>query len=525
MKKTAAAILIVIATLCVCACVRHRYPPRLVMADSLAEAEPDSALLLLAGMRADTAAWPEAARRYYDLVSIKAADYNYAKFSSGTVADRLVAYYEGGGDRALLPDAYYYAGRVYSEMYDAPKAALCFAKAIGTADDDSHYLLRCKAYSQMGYLYKDMRLYTKALDAFRRSYELRKGRANALRMIYVERDLERAFADLGRRDSALHYYEMALRLADENHIADMSACVHVQMASLFIDLQEYGLAEEHLKPALDYADPNDINAVMSNAAILYSKTGRMDSAMACNWVLVEKGSADARKDAYRRLADYYAEVGESRKAIELYQMSNLLADSVYDISAVEAVAQVGAVYDYSFRETENELLKAQNEAQRYEIACIVVVAVFVLGLLSLVLCRERKKSKRLASELKIYEQKRKAMEAQPEMLSIIETEIYRRLDTAIKSRKNLTDADWEQLAAVVDEHYPGFCAKLRGICRMSEADFRICLLLKLRLRLKDIAQLVNLSLSGLSSVRSKLYFRAYGENGSATQWDEVIDGL
>ena len=60
---------------------------------------------------------------------------------------------------------------------------------------------------------------------------------------------------------------------------------------------------------------------------------------------------------------------------------------------------------------------------------------------------------------------------------------------------------------------------------MSESEYHICLLLKTKLRLKDIAQLVNIALSSLSSTRSRLFFRTYGKKGSAGDWDNVIDRL
>lgn len=102
---------------------------------------------------------------------------------------------------------------------------------------------------------------------------------------------------------------------------------------------------------------------------------------------------------------------------------------------------------------------------------------------------------------------------------------YKHIREALKTGANPTDAEWDELAALVNTCYPGFREKLEELCQMSEADYRICLLLKAKLKLKDIAQLANLSLSGLASVRCKLYLRAFNKKGSARMWDSFIDAL
>ena len=81
----------------------------------------------------------------------------------------------------------------------------------------------CKAYTQIGYLYSNMRLYNHALDAFKQSYHLRKGFADARRMTYVLRDMARAYADLGQQDSALIWYKKGLKIAQQAGISDMAA--------------------------------------------------------------------------------------------------------------------------------------------------------------------------------------------------------------------------------------------------------------------------------------------------------------
>lgn len=104
-----------------CACGPQRYPSSLTLADSLASVRPDSALALLESLERDTADMPLAHRMYYRLLCIKAADKAYLPHPSDSLIRPVLHYYMEDGDKRLLPEAYYYAGRVYRDLGDAPR--------------------------------------------------------------------------------------------------------------------------------------------------------------------------------------------------------------------------------------------------------------------------------------------------------------------------------------------------------------------------------------------------------------------
>ena len=239
MKHAPTIIITMLALLLLAACGRHRYPPGLAKVDSIAAAHPDSAASMLSQMAADTATWAEDARMYYRLLRLETADRLYETPRSDSAVLPLLRYYEQGGDRRLLPRAYYTAGQVYAEMNDAPQAINCYLEAIAAADTLHERLLMCKAYTHIGYLYSDMRLYRHALNAFRKSYCLRKGFVSPLRMAYVLRDLARAYDDLGLPDSALMYYNEGLQIARRNGIHDMEASINAHMAGLYVNHGKY----------------------------------------------------------------------------------------------------------------------------------------------------------------------------------------------------------------------------------------------------------------------------------------------
>ena len=95
----------------------------------------------------------EAVKNYYLLLRIKAADKAYITHTSDTAILRLVDYYENDGDKTLLPITYYYAGRVYRDLQDAPQALDFFRKAEDAIKDcgseDTKFL--AYIYGQIGY--------------------------------------------------------------------------------------------------------------------------------------------------------------------------------------------------------------------------------------------------------------------------------------------------------------------------------------------------------------------------------------
>lgn len=89
------------------ACSPHKYPQAFIVADSLMEEQPDSAIALLNAIGSSMHQHGEKDRMYYELLRLKAADKAGSLEADGKKADSILHYYEHGGDRRLLPTAYY----------------------------------------------------------------------------------------------------------------------------------------------------------------------------------------------------------------------------------------------------------------------------------------------------------------------------------------------------------------------------------------------------------------------------------
>ena len=123
------ALFLILVLLGFCACGHKPYPQSLIIADSLTNACPDSAIALLKNIENTLQTEPETTQMYYRLLCIKANDKAYIPHTSDSLILPVLHYYIEKDDERHLPEAYYYAGRVYRDLGDAPQALDYFEKA------------------------------------------------------------------------------------------------------------------------------------------------------------------------------------------------------------------------------------------------------------------------------------------------------------------------------------------------------------------------------------------------------------
>lgn len=105
---------------------------------------------------------------------------------------------------------------------------------------------------------------------------------------------------------------------------------------------------------------------------------------------------------------------------------------------------------------------------------------------------------------------------------IFSSDIYHRMQECLNSGRSLTHQDWIALSEMVNSIYTGFTEKLYSLYRMSEQDYHVSLLIKVRVQPKDIALLTAHSKESVASTRSRLYSKVFGQKGSSKDWDDFV---
>lgn len=157
------------------------------------------------------------------------------------------------------------------------------------------------------------------------------------------------------------------------------------------------------------------------------------------------------------------------------------------------------------------------------------VAVIVLLLLIVRIAIQNRKAKRqLQMQLQqIQEVQEERPQAVKQAIKSVEaayfaSDEYEALQRRIATGQRLKDEEWPDIENQLRKVYPGFGSQLRGLYAMSELQYQVCLLIKLRIAPSDIAAVLARDVSTISTVRSRLYEKVFGKKGGAREWDEFI---
>ena len=576
--------------LCLFNCQRRvAYPPVLQRVDSLTYVNPRIALQMLDSIRDEMTKAEESIRRYYQLLTVKAQDKAYITHTSDSLIQTLVDYYEHGGDKALMPEAYYYLGSIYRDLKDAPRALDAFQKALDTIDKTPSSLLRM-IHNQMGWLYFRQYMYDDALASYlegfrcdsllRDSFEMSSDLVNIASFYGAKEDYE----------SFIDYLILAREIADKMNNQIMCDEVDTQIAALYIELGRFEEAKQLILSPIAHVNSSNLSSVYSNAAKAYLHTGNIDSASYYYKVLLREGTIYARRAAYEGLADIAMKENNIEKANGYIKIFKQLTDSVQHITSIESVAQMKSLYDYQLREKENMQLQQQKERirNRFIVTALICTILFVLLGASVLIYRRRQhlltlqmsvmkhnaeeqykktsayiehnkqeiiklttqidqlqqeistekeehfnEKQRLLEEL---ERQRQKIEQQNKLAEI---EIQERSDAG---EKVLESDIYKELRTVIYskklmteimlEQVENLLNKLYPDflptiqpCNLSKTNYVICLLTKIGIQSIDIATLVGRERSTITKAKPNIYKKITGLEGNVSDFDSYIQSL
>ena len=209
-------------------------------------------------------------------------------------------------------------------------------------------------------------------------------------------------------------------------------------------------------------------------------------------------------------------------------INETLTDSIIALNDNEAMRRYNALYNYQKHQREAQRLKAANQRNHLYIALsALAVFVLVLALIALQLYFSRRQL-RYKLRIKQLEQllKQSRLVDDSELLGRLRqkpicAEILRDKQGAAP----LSTSQWQKVEQAVNSVYEGFLEQLYGFCSLNDFEYHVCLLLKLGVSPQDIALFTSHSKQAVSTVRSRLYKKAFGQKGSSRQWDEVIASL
>lgn len=572
---------ILVSVLSVCSCQhRQSYPPQFLVADSLTSVQPDSAIALLEALKADSPRWDKATQMYHSLLTVKARDKAYISQTSDSLMLSVLHYYEHGGDKRLLPEAYYYMGSTYRDMNDAPRALEYYQKALEVLPEGASPFRRY-INNQMGWLFYRQKLYDEALSHYQQSFSNDSILGDKAEMASDLRNIGYIYRCKDEYTLSLETYLSAKELLDNLKNDEVMAEIDTQIAGLYLELEKADSAKPFIQSSLKHSARSEISNVYSVAAKIYYQIGMKDSASFYLNELLRVGDIYGKRMAYERLGDFALLDNHDTNAIYYLRQYRILTDSILAITATETVAQMNSLYNYQKALEEREAIIEQNNTNRWIIFLLCLL--FAISILFVWFYYRRNKLRRVAMKDKLeeVEQERETMRIDNErnvadlktqiddlknklisigkentqLTSLIATqqekiqsqlreaeerlERNNNLDEQLKrsklyahiinliNRKNkkLSGKDYEELKKLYEEVAPDFMEKLMGLCKYNDIELQVTLLRRMGISPTDIAFLTNYVKSKISNVRSDLFKRVTGEKGRASQWDEYVYNL
>lgn len=552
------------------------YPEKMLRAEQCMDIYPDSALAMLDSLQSTIRQEPEETQMYYHLLTIRTRYKCYLPCTSDSLITILADYYRTADNRERLMEALYMKGCIYDELQDMPRALKCYQEALQLSEGSKQYHTLALIYSQIGnvYLYQDME--KEAIPMFRNAYHYFELAKVDSKLQYPIRDIARAYSNLQRKDSTIHYYKEACMLAKRNKNRTAENDILYEFGAYYVVKGDYDLAVECLS-ASDASKSKNQNTYYHVWGLFYQHTNRPDSAKYYfQKSIATKGSIYTTAGTYLHLAELEAAAGNHREAYRLICTHRQWQDSIRKITNTETAQRMYSLYNYQRTEAENQKLKEENMQKKLWLyrSGIVMTVLIAIGT-GYVVYRKQKKRETAEREKRIHEtmekQYAKSMEQIAKNNSLIDelqlklsqTEKEKQIliearqrsleamNNQIRSEKQereikedalrksdiyiyfhsqksgaVTEQEWEQLKLAIDDTYDNFTGQLYTLCpKLSVMEVRICHLIKISITVTNISVLLGRSKSTISTARNKLYEKLQAKKGTPEMLDELIAGF
>lgn len=498
-----------------------------VMSDSNLDSAIESAKMLEDSIKV----YDKKIRCRYDLLCIRLRDKQDIIPSSVDSVKTISDYFEKHGNLVDKMRAYHYLSSAYRDLHDSPNAILYDLKAVEVSEqaETNDTMMLEKIYSQLSTLYRRQLNISRSIEMAKKHYEVSSDK------IWAAMDIANAYYFDGDYTSALQYYNECYPLL----IKDSTFIYHPSLHSELLDRYSklgymekadsiYGILMSLSKSEL----PSNFNVAMGkyflykdmpDSAIVYYKR-ETDS---CFPISYRCDAASALMKCY----DMKGGVDSIAKYAILYAQLN---DSVVSDRKFEQARNADAEYRYRRNvEEETRILKRDEMLRKRIFATILVSVITILGgcvfyfyrrkrLLELILTKDKmiedysaenlrkqasldaaiKSNETLDIQLSELYQKIEKKRLQNDVLLQLAlmrktednaAEVIEKFKKASIGQHTLTDDEWKELMAAIDDMYPTFKNVLQNkISRLTKPIIQTAYMMKAGISNPQIVNLMNI---------------------------------
>jgi len=565
----------VAALLLMASCTQGRveYPAEFALADSLAEHnEAQRALALLDSVSGDVALWTEPVRMRYALLRYKAQDKSYVPITSDSTILPILRYYEQTREE-WLPEAYYYAGRTYTDLGDAPRALDYFQQA-ATLMEKTHRWDRVlsRTYAQMADLFSKRWMTNESIKYYKKSAVLSEQERDSSSLVSTYSNIASNYREEDW-DSVVFYSDKATAIAEA--FGDTIWCYQLYRikAGTLLSLGNPDEAKEALKKCFIRNDWPGFAGCWSVAACLYEALGKIDSMEYCLHKAFEEGNIYGQRTSAAQLAKLYSNKNKTDSAQFYLSKCLMLSDSIELINNVRILQEMESSYNYNYYVRENEVLRNKEQSDKFQRMLLLAITLFIslLGMGSVFFIFKRYKwlkyknaaqlsllhsltSERipsleqelqkkeelysnvsfrndylqtqidlLRSELDTVRQQQKTQVSQLELerSKIKGTDLYRSLVPSSK----IKDSQIKAIREYYQKNNPKFLKSLTTLCDLSAEELTVSLLIRMGYNQRQISDFMCRVPGTIQNMRQKIILRVKGPGSKAEEWNRIIESL
>ena len=331
-----------------------------------------------------------------------------------------------------------------------------------------------------------------------------------------------------------------------------------------------------------------INSTLCTGVNMYLLKNDLDNAEKLSKRLVGSGTLYGLKFGYRALSNIAERQGNHKKAKEYNTRYKECIDSMNKDTSKKAVIHQNSFYNYSLRERENLRLKNKQLTLILVSLCSIIALLILISIVIYInkIIKRRNKAlseqnQKLQKSCDDLETKNRQLLTEQEQLNIYLTQQLNKistLETDIKSlqenlssrelsekincqilskiknidtdnyildnkilssdvysifkqnsrgeKVRISEQNWIELDVLVNEVYVDFKRKLFYLNEQLGAnDYQLCLLIKCKFTIKEIAELTNRGSNAVTNQRKRLYKKLFGVEGSPNDLDKYIISL
>lgn len=531
------------------ACHNHPQAPMLLEVEKIIEEQPDSALSILNKIE-NINQLSEKDHATYCLLLTQAQDLNYITHTSDSLIKIAATYFEKSNDKQHSMLAYYYLGRVNSDLQDALQAQEYYLRALEIGEDSKNYTLLIKIYNNLGTLYAYQDINDMALPMYKKVLSYLELEPDSVKTAFTLRNIARIYSLIQKSDSSIIYYKRAISYSAIKN----KASILIDLGNLYLSLKDYKKAYQCIEKAEPLINnEKTLYPIYLSKGELYIATNQLDSAK------FYLNHCTKSSNIYTRAGSLYqlAQIAQKEKNInDLIKYSNLYEqtrDSIVNSSHFENIRLTQSMFNY--QRIDKEKNKYEKEATQRMILIYQVIIIFsIIFILSFIFFKKEQNRKKRLADLREEQYKRsqqyiednekqisqltEMLRSKQEEMGEVEKQLYeaRKLMLEMENRQifekqgtflllekdfhnsslyirihreddiQLGPSEWEELHQLIDATYSDFTNRLIKLYpQISIEEIHICYLIKMQLSIKKIAFIMHITSSGVSQCRRRLY--------------------